>query len=155
MRKIKEFKKETSSCPARGMGVEISVTRTANFAIESCPARGMGVEMGGERSKKYSSGVMPREGHGSRNYIKPVLGTYRLKSCPARGMGVEMICMPGSPTTSASCPARGMGVEMINYNFSMDREPVVMPREGHGSRNHHISVLYQPVKGHAPRGAWE
>ena len=35
--------------------------------------------------------VMPREGHGSRNYKLFAVYDYGAKSCPARGMGVEIL----------------------------------------------------------------
>ena len=56
---------------------------------------------------------------------------------------------------SMSCPARGMGVEIIQGDYA-DFKTVVMPREGHGSRN----ILYlqaaataevMPREGHGSR----
>ena len=41
--------------------------------ISSCPARGMGVEISeGLRGMISGINVMPREGHGSRNFAIPV-----------------------------------------------------------------------------------
>ena len=64
---------DDASCPARGMGVEILLNNLYLLAPPSCPARGMGVEISeGLRGMISEINVMPREGHGSRNFAIPV-----------------------------------------------------------------------------------
>ena len=122
-----------SSCPARGMGVEISYIYRPLPRPRSCPARGMGVEI-----------------YNQRSYIP--LGR---PSCPARGMGVEMPSAICIYRAMASCPARGMGVEIQCGYRRPGRTATVMPREGHGSRNKYSSKKLIVGLCHAPRGAWE
>ena len=55
---------------------------------------------------------------------------------------------------NGSCPARGMGVEILLLLIN-ERRSIVMPREGHGSRNGKHEGVIEAVGGHAPRGAWE
>ena len=76
---------------------------------------------------------MPREGHGSRN---PEIGVEigSATSCPARGMGVEITFKKPGDDQWKSCPARGMGVEICDTLYACTLF-LVMPREGHGSRN--------------------
>ncbi len=124
--------KTSMSCPARGMGVEIRHVIHAVLAPSSCPARGMGVEI-----------------------INGRLGKLCPSSCPARGMGVEMLTSPVTPRNApASCPARGMGVE-IPVDPDNPGVRIVMPREGHGSRNVIALLQLFLLLCHAPRGAWE
>ena len=101
------------SCPARGMGVEILRYDSLCFwRFRSCPARGMGVEMQSFICLCPYSCVMPREGHGSRNWSR-IRKPYPLSmSCPARGMGVEILPWQSPLHRITSCPARGMGVEI-------------------------------------------
>ena len=125
----------------------------------SCPARGMGVEMSAGKCVPFAFVVMPREGHGSRNSAREFSAPWRCQSCPARGMGVEMAPAPpdqiGQP---ASCPARGMGVE-ISCPRDTRSARRVMPREGHGSRNvHGVSgfqnlAVVMPREGHGSRNS--
>ncbi len=145
------------SCPARGMGVEICKLHIFHLSFLSCPARGMGVEMLNACRKSFGVRVMPREGHGSRNLGCRPRWSAVTASCPARGMGVEIerVCSEKLQAI-VSCPARGMGVEIdpknqFEFFFSscpargmgveiwkkmiLSISEMVMPREGHGSRN--------------------
>ena len=74
----------------------------------------MGVEILRILKEYLQTGVMPREGHGSRNEKDALNGKSGKASCPARGMGVE-----------------------IGHRCSQAFPGYVMPREGHGSRNRH------------------
>ena len=58
----------TSSCPARGMGVEMSVTVLCMMRlVKVMPREGHGSRNEKDKYIKKVYNVMPREGHGSRN----------------------------------------------------------------------------------------
>ena len=95
------------SCPARGMGVEISGACLKWRHPWSCPARGMGVEMFMNQNYRKRRRVMPREGHGSRNYDTNIACLITNLSCPAGGMGVEIRALCNALHTGRRHAPRG------------------------------------------------
>ena len=56
-------------------------------------------------------------------------------------MGVEIEAVNVPDHVVESCPARGMGVE-IGADEMYTGRMVVMPREGHGSRNSFVMLVF-------------
>ena len=102
----------------------------------------------------FRIGVMPREGHGSRNPATGLTVSVYL-SCPARGMGVEMCICIYVFTCSTVMPREGHGSRNDHKMMVYTMYAEVMPREGHGSRNIRTQTGKNPFERHAPRGAWE
>ena len=80
-------------------------------------------------------------------------------SCPARGMGVEIYNKGGETLIKIVMPREGHGSRNAIVTPDCLTGSNVMPREGHGSRNaplpsYHLFLRVMPREGHGSRNIY-